>query len=455
MIRKREKSYFAYNTVIGTSLDRELYLAFQILDRALFRAPGAPVKKALLDAEIGKDISSSYDNGILQPVFSITAQEARDDQEQDFVRIIEETLQKIVKDGIPKRSLNAAFNYYEFKYKEANFGRFPKGLMYGLQMYDSWLYDDEKPFIHIKTNETFEILREKIDTDYFEKLIQTWLLSNTHKSLVVMKPKKGLQKIKDQKEADKLKAYKASLSAKEIQNLMQETKKLKKIQETPSTKEELEKIPVLDIEDIRKEVKPLSNHEIIIDDVKVLWHKYFTNGICYLKLAFDMSYVPMELVPYASLLTEIFTGVDTKQYSYLELGNEISIETGGIAASMNVLPKKQKEFLPIFTVKNKMFIFKYSKKHFALMEEIVFESKLNDKKRLKEIIGQIYTNLKIQLTEAGHKTAANRAMSYFSEFAAYREAIQGIGMFESVKVWYENFENEYENIERAEPGRSH
>lgn len=433
------KTYFAYNAVIGDSLDRELYLAFQILDRALFGAPGAPVKKALMDAGIGKDIGSSYDNGIEQPIFTIEAQEARDGQEADFIRIIEETLEKISKEGISRRSLTAAFNYYEFKYKESNFGRFPKGLIYGLQMYDSWLYDDEKPFIHIKTNEVFEILREKMDSGYFEELIKKYLLNNPHKSIVVMKPKKGLQKEKDEKEAKILKAYKESLNSEEIKKLAEETKRLKEIQETPSTKEELEKIPVLDIEDIRKEVKPFSNQEITMDNIKVLWHKYFTNKICYLKLTFDMSYVAMDLVPYAALLTEVLTGVDTQKRTYLELGNDISIETGGIAATMSILPKQNNEFLPLFTVKTKCF-YPNIKKAFDLMEEIVFESKLEDKKRLKEIIGQIYTNLKIQLKENGHKTAANRAMSYFSKYAAYKEAIQGIGMYESIKEWYENFD---------------
>ena len=43
-----------------------------------------------------------------------------------------------------------------------------------------------------------------------------------------------------------------------------------------------------------------------------------------------------------------------------------------------------------------------------LLKEVAFESKLDNKKRLKEIIGQIYTNLKITLTETGHKSAANR-----------------------------------------------
>lgn len=442
---EEEKTYFAYNAVIGTSLDRELYLAFQILNRALFGAPGAPVKKALQEAQIGKDVSSSYDNGIEQPIFSVIAQEAAEEQEKEFVRIIEENLKKIAEEGIPKRSLTAAFNFYEFRYKEANFGRFPKGLMYGLQMYDSWLYDDEKPFIHIKTNEIFETLRGKMETGYFENLIRTYLLDNPHKSIVVMKPKKGLQKEKDQQEADKLKTYKDSLSKEEIDELVEETKRLKEIQETPSTKEELEKIPVLDIEDIRKEIKPLSSKEEEAGGVKVLWHPYFTNQICYLKLAFDMSYVPMELAPYASLLTEVLMGVDTEQRDYQELGNEISIETGAIAASMDVLPRGKEDFLPMFTVKTKCFYPK-TEKAFELMEEIVFESKLDDKKRLKEIMGQIYTNLKMMLTESGHKTAASRAMSYFSGYAQYKEVIQGISMFESVKNWYENFDEEYENI---------
>lgn len=442
---EKEKTYLAYNAVIGTSLDKNLYLAFQILERVLFSAPGAPVKKALMDAEIGKDISSSYDNGIQQPIFSVTAQEAEEGQEKDFTAIMERELTRIVEEGIPKRSLEAAFNYYEFKYKEANFGRFPKGLIYGLQMYDSWLYDDEKPFLHVKTNEVFEQLREQMETGYFEGLIKNYLLDNPHKSIVVMKPKRGLQKEKDQKEADKLKAYKESLSHEEIIQMVKETKELKELQEIPSTKEELEMIPVIDIEDIRKEVKSLSNTEVLVSGTKVLWHEYFTNKICYLKLAFDMSYVPMDLVPYASLLTEVLMGVDTKHFTYQELGNEISIETGGIAASMDVLPKEDNDFLPLFVMKTKCF-YPNTNKAFELMEEIMFTSQLDDRKRLKEIIGQIYTNLKIALTETGHKTASSRAISYFSKHAAYREAIQGIGMFESVKEWYEKFDEVYDEI---------
>ena len=269
--------------------------------------------------------------------------------------------------------------------------------MYGLQMYDSWLYDDEKPFIHIKTNEIFKQLREEIENGYFENLIKEYLIDNNHKTIVVMKPKKGPQKIKDQEEADKLKAYKDSLSEEEVKKLVEETKQLKSITgRSIYKKEELEKIPVIDIEDIRKDVKPLSNVESELGGVKVLWHQYFTNKIAYVKLAFDMSHVPMDLVPYASFLAEILTIVDTTHYSYQELGNEISIETGGISATMDVMPTDVHEFLPMFILKTKCF-YSNIEKAFDLLKEVAFESKLDNKKRLKEIIGQIYTNLKIHI----------------------------------------------------------
>ena len=42
-----DNTFLSYNKVIGTSLDKELYVAFEILDYALLSAPGAPLKKAL------------------------------------------------------------------------------------------------------------------------------------------------------------------------------------------------------------------------------------------------------------------------------------------------------------------------------------------------------------------------------------------------------------------------
>ena len=188
---EEDNTYLSYNKVIGTSLDKELYLAFQILDYALLSAPGAPLKKALTDAGIGKDIMGSYDNGIYQPIFSIVSKNANQEQKNAFIQMIEDVLRECVDRGIDKKALEAGINYHEFRYREADFGNYPKGLMYGLQMMDSWLYDDEKPFIHIEALDTFEFLKKQIGTGYYEELIQKYLLDNTHGAIVIVKPEKG------------------------------------------------------------------------------------------------------------------------------------------------------------------------------------------------------------------------------------------------------------------------
>ena len=169
---EEDNTYLSYNKVIGTTLDEKLYLAFEILDYALLSAPGAPLKKALLDAGVGKDISGSYDNGVYQPIFSVISKNANVEQKEEFVRVIEDTLKDIVKNGINKKALRAGINYHEFRFREADFGNYPRGLMYGLQLFDSWLYDETKPFIHMQAIPTFEFLKEQVETGYFEELIQ-------------------------------------------------------------------------------------------------------------------------------------------------------------------------------------------------------------------------------------------------------------------------------------------
>ena len=165
------KTYFAYAGVCGTTLDPKVYQAFQVLEYALVEAIGAPVKEALVKAGIGTEIEGGYNEPFRQPFFTISAKNARDDQKDEFVKTIRTVLSDLAENGINKRSLKAALNAMEFQFREADFGRFPKGLMYGLGMYDSWLYDDRKPFIHLHVNETFEFLRSQIETDFFENLI--------------------------------------------------------------------------------------------------------------------------------------------------------------------------------------------------------------------------------------------------------------------------------------------
>lgn len=442
-------TYLSYNKVIGTSLDEKLYLAFSILDYALLSAPGAPLKKALTDAGIGHDIVGSYDNGIYQPTFSVIAKNAEESQKEEFVRVIETTLEKIVKEGIDPDALTAGINYHEFRYREADFGNYPKGLMYGLQMSDSWLYDEESPFIHIEALDTFAFLKEQVGTSYYEELIQKYLLDNTHASIVMICPKKGLTAEAEQKLHQKLQDYKAGLSKEEVEKLVQDTKDLRAYQEEPTPPEILEKIPVLKVSDISEDIAPIYNEEQKAGDIPCICHPINTNGIGYLTLIFDLRTLSEEEIPYAGLLQAVLGIIDTEHYEYGKLFNEINRRTGGIETSLemytDVTKVKEKEFRPTFEIKTKAM---YDQLPFALsmMEEILMRSVLTDEKRIKEILDMLKSRFQMKFLSAGHSSAVLRAMSYSSPLARFKDMTNGIEYYETVSRITEHFEEEKERL---------
>lgn len=446
---EEDNTYLSYNKAVGTSLDKELYLAFQILDYALLSAPGAPLKKALTDAGIGKDIMGSYDNGIYQPIFSVIAKNANAEQKEEFIKVIEDVLKASVKNGIDTKAIEAGINYHEFRYREADFGNYPKGLMYGLQMMDSWLYDDEKPFIHIEALDTFEFLKKQIGTGYYEALIQNYLLDNPHGAIVIVTPEKGRTARMEAELEEKLQEYKASLTAEEIETFVQKTHALEDYQSEPESEENLEKIPVLKREDISREIEPIINEEMTLAGVPVIFHEIETNGIGYVDVLFDMSSVEEEDLPYVGILQSVLGIIDTKHYDYGTLFNEINVNTGGIGTSLelynDVTNIREKAFKATFEIKGKALYGKLPVA-FDMMREILMESKLDDGKRIREILAMLKSRLLMKFQSSGHVTAVLRAQSYASPAAKVKDMTNGIAFYETVSYLEEHFEEEKEKI---------
>ena len=438
-----DNTYLSYNTVVGTSLDKELYYAMQLIDYALCSSSGAPLKLALIHKNIGTEVYSVYENGVYQPYFSIVAKNANDSQKDEFVQTIEEELARIVKEGLDKKALLAALNYYEFKYREADFGSYPKGLMYGLQMFDSWLYDDKMAFDMIEANDIFKTLREKINTNYYEEMIDKYLLHNQHKSILMVSPKEGLTAANDKALADKLQAYKAALSQEEILKIVEETQALHDYQDAEDSPEALSKIPMLTRADMKKEAEGFVNEERVAGDTKVLFHQLQTNGIGYVKLVFDVSNIPQELFAYMGILKNVLGYVDTQNYSYGELYNEINIHTGGISSTVNTYTnsKKLDEYSLTFEVKTKAMYGELANT-FALLQEIMTTSRMDDRDRIYEIIAELKSRMQGSMTASGHSLAAIRALSYFSETAAIMELVSGMPCYRLL----EKLEAEYEEL---------
>ncbi len=441
------KTYLSCNWSIGTSLDREKYLAFEVLDYALLNSQGAPVKQALLDAGIGKDIQGGYDNGVYQPVFSVIAKNADSKDQERFLSIIRDTLKDQVDHGINQEALLASINNSEFKYRESDYGSYPKGLILGLQALDSWLYDDMEPFMHLELLDTYKYLREQIGTGYYEELVQKYLLDNTHISIVTMEPERGLNAKNDKLLAEKLQQYKETLSDEELEELIRFTKHLEEYQEEPNTQEELASIPMLSRDDMDRETEGFKNELLNADGIPVLWHDIYTNGIIYLDLMFDAKHIPEELVPYLGVLKLLIGYMDTDKYSYTALANETNLHTGGIHNSVTVFADAKDTYK--YQVKFETRISVLAEKldqAMEITESMLLHTSFADDKRLYELLAQMKSSLQADLSGNGHLVSATRALGYYLPRSRYSDMTTGIDFYRLVDSLESDFENRKEDL---------
>lgn len=439
---EEDNTYLSYNMVVGEAADINLSLAFEVLDYALLSAPGAPLKQALLDAKIGKDIYGSFEDGIKQTYFSIVAKGANLSRKEEFIKVIRDTLTKIAEDGIDKKAVTAGINYYEFRFREADFSSYPKGLMYGLDILSSWLYDDTKPFCEVQLLEGFEFLKKALEEGYFEELIRKYLLDNTHGAILSLVPEKGLAAKRDKELEEKLENYRKSLSDEELTRMVENTKALEAYQEAEEAPEALTCIPMLSREDIKKEITGLTNEEHHVEDSLFLYHDVCTNGIGYADLLFEIHDFDVDTVHYLGLLKSVLGAVDTENYTYGELFNEVNARTGGIAYGIEVFDDAQDTdaFRAMFAVRGKA-LYPEMEFMFSMIREVLTTSKLDDTKRLYEIIARVRSRAQASLASAGHSTAVLRGASYASPMAAFQDEMAGIGYYQFIEKLEKDFDS--------------
>ena len=437
-----EKTYLSLNYVTGVATDPEGQLAMEMLNYLLLGTQAAPLKKALIKAGLGKDVFGSYDNSIRQPVFSVVVKNANEEDKNRFRQLVESTLKALVKDGIDKVLVEAVINIHEFKLREADFGRYPRGLVYAIKIMESWLYDED-PALHLTYEKTLIKIKEALTAPYFEALIQKMLLDNPHHTLLVVKPEKGLNEKREQSHILELEEIKSAMSEEEMNFLIKENQLLTEWQDRPHTEEEMAVIPLLSIEDLKEEPEQIPGEIDENHGIKMLRHPLFTNRIQYTSLYFDLSSLNDEEIPYIALLTRILGRISTRLYDYETLSNEMNLHTGGIYARTDVFPvHRQPENSRYRLVIRGKALTSKNKSFWHLMDEILLNTQWEDLQRIREVIREIKSRLEMTLHHEGHMVAARRTLASFSSEAAFQESSGGITFYHFVRELDEDFDNQ-------------
>ena len=319
--------------------------------------------------------------------------------------------------------------------------------MYSLDILGNWLYEKGNPFAQVQQLTVFENLKKAVNEGYFEELIRKYLLENPHGCVLTLLPKKGLAAQREKELEEKLEAYRRSLSEQELKVMAEKTKALEAYQEAEEDPEALECIPMLKRSDIKKEAGKFVNEELSVDDSLFLYHDVCTNGIGYVDMMFKTDNIAPEQIPYLGLLKSVLGYVDTEDYTYGELFNEINANTGGINCGVEVFDRADstEAFQAMFSVRGKAL---YPKMDFLfkMIQEILNTSRLEDTKRLYEIIAAVKSRAQVSLTGAGHSTAVLRATAYSSPMAAFQDEMAGIGYYQFIEQLEKDFDQRKDEL---------
>jgi len=410
------------NTYIGLAYGLGNYkyyeelLAFQILNDTLMSTNESPLKKVLLDKGLGEDIDIMIDDDNIVPSLHIYLDKTEENKKMLFKETFENAVKELVEKGIDKSLLLASINNSEFKIKEMDMGRMPKGIIFSMQIIGDFLYGNDL-ITHLEYNKYFKKFKEELNNNYFENLLDKYILKSSHNCMVVVKPSKTIGKEKEEKIKKHLKDIKSKMSEQEILDLVKRTNELLEYQNHQDTVEELKCLPTLELSDVSMDVNFLESYPDSVKNLKGIKHIINTNGIAYMSLYFDCSSLSYDELKYASLLSVLYQSIPTKTHSVLELNNISKTYLGDLNFGISTAPLDKdnaKVYLSVNASSLKENTIYISK----LINEIINESVFT-LKETKQILSQASIAIKQGLISDGMRQAMDESKGIYSADCSY------------------------------------
>lgn len=440
-----KENILSVNYVIGDAHDRELIMGMEILDKILFDSESSPLKKALIASGIGAEYQFNYTDGILQPILSIIAKQAGLEDETRFIDTVESALERIAKEGLDPELIDASINHYEFLLREVDNTGHPKGVLYAVSAMSSWLYGD-MPWKALEYESALASIKAKAHEGYFESLITEYILHNTHRSYVVMKATKGLNRQKQEEKKAALAARKAAMSVEEVDFILSNTKTLNDHQSAVESEEVKNTIPCIKPHQVEKLPKQFGLAQWNQDGFEGFLHTDQCRGIAYLDVHFPISHLSKEELPYLALLCKCLGWFRTKQHSSAELHLLISQLLGDISFNFNILdPKGWDSLDPYFTMSVKG-LFEKQQQFFPLIEEVLTQTLIDDADQLYYTLSEEFSQQKNKALSSAHSFASARLKSYFEPRLAMGEYICGVDYFNFLADLMEHFDSRKESL---------
>ena len=411
------KAHVVLSWILGEGTDPLRNLEFELLTEILLGSPASPLRRALLDSELGEEIPTPFDWFLGRQVpFAAGLKGVAPAQAERVGPLILRTLGRLASDGIDPATVEAATNTVEFRLRENNPGSLPRGLFLMFRALGTWLHDGD-PIARLAFAGPLQTINQALAENprLFEELIRTHLIANPHRATLYLQPDPGMRQREDAEEKRHLETARAAMSPADLDALILDTRRLRELQSMPDSPEALATIPVLKRTDLEKRHRPIPITLEAEGGTPVIHHDLSTNGLVYLDLGFDLRVLPAADLPYVPFLGRALLEMGTDREDHVRFSQRIGRATGGITPETLTSVMKGSPDDPI------AWLFLRGKATAAKVEELLvilrdgtLTAKLDNQDRFRRIVSEDKSRREAQLIQNGRAVIDWRLRSHFS-----------------------------------------
>lgn len=421
--------------------DYEVNTAFQIISNILAENNESVLVKAILEKGIAENVMVGVDTFLLQPSFYMLINNTEKEKYDEIVSTVKEVLEKLVKEGLNKDELTANLNKMEFSNKERDFGYAPKGIIYTILAMGGWNYGGD-PLDGLCNADVYKSLREKIETDYFERLIEKYLLNPAHHAALLMVPSTTMEAEKQEALDKQLAEFKESLSEKEIEELIAFNKQLLEWQSKEETAEVKATLPTLELSDIDEKPALIEKEITEVDGVTVISYKPEAEGITYGALYFNVEDLSLEDCQDLAVVTKLIDELASKNHSTSELARIRNTYLGSFKVQNTLIPHENDDGYKHLVAVMYSCLDKNNEIAFDIVKEHLYNLLFNDEKAVLNVLRQGKAMMEMEISMAGHSYAGNRVLASTCEVGTVKEVMEGYSFYNYVKELIDNFNEE-------------
>ena len=427
-----KKSQVCLAWLISDIQDAFQMLVLKLLEQILLGNSASPLRKALMDSEMGTALSdgSGFDADNRDTLFACGLKDVDENDADKIEELIFDVLRQLVDEGIDRSLIDSAIHQIEFHRREITNTPYPYGIKLLLSFVGTWLHGGDPENILTFEQDLEKLRQEVAQNGFFEKQIKRNLLENPHRARLVLSPDADLARADEERVRAELEAIRQKLTQADIDRIQADAQALQTLQETS---EDASSLPTLALADVPADIHAIPASKCTRATTAVCY-KQPTSGIFYATTAMGTEILDADQLSLVPFFCYAMPRLGTRQRDYTEIVQRIDAYTGGISLNANVRTRfdAQGHCVPFLTMNAKC-LNRNLDKMFALLQEILFEISFDDHARLKSLLLEYRAGLESMIIHNGHRYAISLASRYFSSSAYISELWSGVHQLRYIK----------------------